>query len=1015
MTLSGPLVGRGLLQAVIASGLGLGCISGAGAGWGRELSTNTGDYTILNWQSEQGLPQISVTSIAQTPDGYLWVGTFNGLVRFDGVRFTVFDEGNTPTLGSSKIMQLQVDEQGALWIVTLAGGVVRMAAGQFTLALKQDAPLLLGEGEFSESPNRRLLLGDRTNRWWQIENGRLIPLASTDRSRARDEPRFLFENSGVTWLLQQGNLTRGSKKTPIPLPASEGSKSNRIELAITSAAASQSGGYWLATETGVYRLRQGKLATWVAPLPLGIEQPMSLKEDGRGNLWAGKWGAGVYRLGPDGSWQKFGAGTGLADNFVNCLFRDREGSLWVGTFQGGLHRFRPLVFQSYDTLGASNNVVMSVTQDRQGRIWLAVNGGGLHTWADGQLIPVTEPARLRSYPLTYSVLADHQDALWVGLYGMKILRWHADTVTPYDLEDGSGQPMTPNALFEDHNGTVWLGCTHGLISYESGRFTRYTCREGLSCDTVVALAEDRRGSLYAGTDGGGLNCLRQGRFTCFTERDGLADNHVSSLLYVQKDETLWIGTVNGGLSRFKHGRFANFTIGDGLPSNTIGSLIEDDQDNLWLGSNRGIIRVRRQGLNAYADGDRRPVDWRVFGLSDGLTTVGCTGGGQPASWKAHDGKLWFATIKGAAVVDTNRVPSNPYPPPVVIEEVVLEGLAVSGAQTEDPRWQSRSRDQKPKASGTASSALPSLITVAPRTHRIELYFTGLSLVASEKVRFRHRLDPLDGDWVEDGTRRFADYTRIPPGRYLFRVIACNNDGVWNATGASLGLVVLPPWWSTWWFKLLAAVAVGGTFFGWHELRLHRVRRERTLQESFARQLLSSQENERRRIAGDLHDGLGQNLVLIRNRAELGLRQLRPAPAMAEQLQEISLAAAQSLEEVRATAHALRPYELERLGLTQAIQDAAQKVAETSGVKFSCDLERIDGVLAPEAEIALFRILQEGISNVLRHAQASHRAETRSGRHALDHPGRWSWVRFHRRGNQAGSKRGVWPHEYCGAD
>jgi signal transduction histidine kinase/ligand-binding sensor domain-containing protein len=930
----------------MAATLGLALFPGPTRCRASELVTHIGEYTIQNWQVEQGLPQISITSIAQTPDGYLWLGTFNGLVRFDGVRFVVFDEGNTPALGSSRIAQLQTDDQGALWIVTATGGCVRMAAGQFTATPAPPDPLLLGAGEFSNDPNPRVLLSDRTNRWWQIEHGRPVPLDRADRPRSDEEPRFLFENSGVAWLVNQGRPTRITRNEPLNLVAYEGSTSNHTQLTITSAAASQSGGYWLATETGIYRLRQGKEVSKIAPLPAGIEQPMSLREDGQGNLWAGKWGAGVCRLEPDGSWRKFSAGTGLADNLVNCLFRDREGSLWVGTFQGGLYRLRPRVFQMYHVAEeAGNGVVMSVTQDRQGRMWFGVNGGGLNTWSGGKLHPVTEPAVFRSFPLAYSVLADRQDALWVGLYGTLVLHWQNDTVTPYGLQDASKQPMTPHALFEAHNGTIWLGCTHGLISYAGGRLTHYTRRDGLSCDTVVALAEDRLGTLYAGTDGGGLNCLRQGQFTCFTQRDGLADDHVSSL-YMDKEEALWIGTANGGLSRFTHGRFANFSAKDGLPSATIGTLIEDDQGNLWLGSNRGIIRVSRQQLNAYADGDRRPVVWEVFGLSHGLTTVGCTGSGQPASWKARDGKLWFATIKGAAVVDPKHVPFNPLPPPVVIEEVVM-----------DDQLQA------------LQSAKP-VLTAPPRTHRVEFRFTGLSLVAPEEVRFRYRLEPFDSDWIDAGTRRVAYYTGIPPGDYQFRLTACNNNGVWNETISSLSLVVLPPWWMTWWFRALAMLGAAGLVFGTYERRLHRLRRERLAQESFSRQLIASQENERRRLAGELHDGMGQDLLVIANQAQLSLSREANPPGTAARLKDIAETAKHALQQARRMAHNLRPGLIEELGFTEALQASAEKATQAAGIALTLELANVDGLLPPEFEVNLFRIVQEALNNVIKHARAS---------------------------------------------
>jgi signal transduction histidine kinase/ligand-binding sensor domain-containing protein len=973
-----------LVPAGPVIGLGLVLVWSTVVSWGSELSANTSEYSIENWQLEQGLPQISVTSIAQTPDGYLWLGTFNGLVRFDGVRFTVFDNGNTPNLGSSGITQLAVDDEGALWIVTVADALVRMAAGEFTAIPREDGLPSLGGAYLLHDPSHRLLLLDREGELRRIENSQLRPLDRLDPLRTADAPCLLIgQSTGATRVAQRGKITRS---LTVPVLADPGNSSNRMDLPIDCAAASHSGGYWLATGTGIYRLQQGQLSDRLAPLPSGVTELFFLREDGQGNLWAARWGKGIYRLDAQGSWQEFSAGTGMADNYVTCLFRDREGNLWAGSGQGGLYQFCPHIFHVYHTgTGASSDVVTSVTQDRQERMWFGLNGGGVHEWASGRLKPVTEPALLRSYPLAYSVLADHQDAVWIGLYGDTVLRLLAGTVTPYKLSGGSSQAMTPQALFEDHAGIIWLGCSHSLLRYEDRRFTRYTCREGLSCDHAVALAEDRAGGLYIGTDGGGLNCLRKGGFTAWTERDGLADNHVSSL-YVDREDTLWIGTVNGGLSRFKKGRFTTVTIADGLPSNTIGALLEDDLGNLWLGSNRGIIRVNRQALNDYADGNRRLVSWDVFGLSDGLSTIGCTGSSQPACWKARDGKLRFATIKGAAMVDPNHLPFNPLPPPVVIEQVVMDHLVCdlqsSGSKAEGPKTagsKGRALTNPSSATGTpglrsirlaSALASPLTLTVPPRTHRVEFHFTGLSLVAPQKVRFRYRLDPFDRDWTEAGTRRVAYYTGIPPGQYQFRVTACNNDAVWNEEGARLSLVVLASWWMTWWFRALMVLGVAGVVLGWYEQRLHRLRRERAVQTAYAHRLIVSQEEERKRIAAELHDSLGQDLLVIKNRALLGLQQTAAAPNSTEQFNEISRMASHTLEEMREISRNLRPYQIDRLGLTKALESMVAGVSRGAALRCVGEFDSIDGWLPGQFEIHFYRIAQELLNNVVKHSDAS---------------------------------------------
>ena len=960
--------------------------TGGPVGWGAPLTRHVGGYTIANWQVEEGLPQISVTSIAQTPDGYLWMGTFNGLARFDGVRFTVFDDGNTPALGESGVTQLHVDESGALWIITLAGRLVRMAKGHCQVVLDEGALVLLSGGDAPNGTNHALFLLDLHDRWHRIEQDRLLPMEGMRARDTDDTPRFLFESGGVTWVVQQGRIMRVFE-TSLSVLTGEGENTDRIDIIARCAARSRSGGDWLATEDGIYRLYGDRLSTRLAPLPPGVRMPMAMMEDGQGNLWGGKWGQGLFLLDAEGSWQQFSAGTGLADDFVLCLFRDLEGSLWLGTGQGGLYRIRPRVLQVWDTEdGAPSNVVMSVTQDRHGRMWFGVNGGGLHTWSGGKLKAVTEPDLLRKYPLAYSVLADRQDAVWVGLYGMTALRWQADTVASYELGGEPSLAMTPHALFEDRAGTVWLGCTHGLLRYDGGRFTRYTSQDGLSCDTVCALAEDRSGTLYIGTAGGGLNCLRLGRFTSYTERNGLADNHVASLC-VDEDETVWIGTVNEGLSRFKDGRFATVSVQDGLPSNAIGTLLEDDLGNLWLGSNRGIIRVSRRALNDYLDGKQSSAAWRVFGLSEGLSTLGCSGASQPSACKARDGRLWFSTIKGVAVVDPNHLPVNPLPPSVAIEEIVMDDrvhalhAAVSQPDVPGPAESNvpaSSRSTAPNGmpgSGSAPHRSASLdyvppLSIPPRTHRLEFRFTGLSLVAPENVRFRYRLEPFDRDWIEAGTRRVAYYSGIRAGRYRFRVTACNNDGVWNQTGATLGVVVLPPWWMTWWFRALVMAGAAALVFGWNELRLNRVRRERLAQESFSRRLIASQESERQRIAGELHDGMGQDLLVIANQAQLSLSREQNSPGAAARLKDIAETARRALEQARRIAHNLRPGLLDELGLAKAVRASAEKAVQASGVSVAVVLDDVDGLLPSEFEVNLFRIAQEAMTNVLKHARAS---------------------------------------------
>jgi signal transduction histidine kinase/ligand-binding sensor domain-containing protein len=943
-----------------------------------ESSSHAGDYTIENWQVEQGLPHVSVVSIAQTPDGYLWLGTFNGLVRFDGARFTVFNEANTPALGSSGVVRLLTDPQGGLWILTDEGTLARLMDGEFSVYGPEQGLPACGAVALATDLEGSPWVVDRAGGQHRIENGRLIARAR-DQERAAAESHLLVTPSEPCWVDRAGVATNS---TQVALRFPTGSNSAAAELTILCAGRSHEGGYWLAATSGVYHLRAGRLDGDASRFPQSPKALVAVAEDSHGNVWVGSFGDGVFRRDRVGQWQRFGAGTGLAEGDVAAVFVDREDNIWVGTFSGGLHRLKPRIFRTYDTRdGLSGKTVMSVAEDRQGRLWVAINGGGVNRVWKGQMGPVTDPPDVVRYPLVYSVLAGRQDTLWVGVYGWVALRLQGGTLTRYDIRDESSRAMTPRALFEDWEGVVWLGCDRGLHRYDAGKFTRYTRRDGLNHDEVRALAQDSKGTLYVGTHGGGLNWWRTNRFGGCTQQDGLPDNHVSAL-WVDRQDTVWIGTEDGGLARLRQGKIATISARDGLPSDTIGTLVEDDEGNLWMGSNCGVIRASRQELNTFLDGESRSVTFRLFNRSDGLNGIDCRGGGQPASCKAQDGRLWFATVKGLAVVDPRVLPFNALPPPVVIEEFVVEEEAVlnsAGNQRLVTAAKGSSVGERgrkalsypPRAlRGARERQREHTLEIPPGKHRLEFRFSGLSLVAPEKVRFRYRLNGLDADWVDAGSQRVASYNYVPPGAYSFEVTACNNDGVWNEMGATLGLVLLPPWWMTWWFRVLAVAGIGGLVLGWYERRLRRLRRERTAQESFSRKLIASQEMERQRIAGELHDGLGQDLLVIASQAQLGLSQGENPPATATRLKDIADTAKQALQQARRMSHNLRPGLVEELGLTKAIQATLQKAGQASGLSITINLENVDDLLASEFEVNLYRITQEILNNVLKHANAS---------------------------------------------
>jgi signal transduction histidine kinase len=380
-------------------------------------------------------------------------------------------------------------------------------------------------------------------------------------------------------------------------------------------------------------------------------------------------------------------------------------------------------------------------------------------------------------------------------------------------------------------------------------------------------------------------------------------------------------------------------------------MVEDELGFLWLTSSEGIFRVSRAQLNAVADGQTRDATVRWFDKSDGMVSAQCSSGQQPVATRSSDGKLWFATTAGLYVVDPAQLPQNDLKPPVIIEEVLVDDRLV---------W---------KCPVNSSRAAPAVLEVPPNNARVEFRFTALSLAQPQRNRFRFQLAGLNPDWVEASTQRAAYYTRVPPGHYEFKVIACNNDGVWNEMGAALAVTVLPHVWQTLWFRGLALCSCALMLFGGYRWRVRGLERERVLQHEFSRGLLESQEQERRRIAAELHDSLGQSLLTVKNYATMALKEPTLPEKTQNQLREISDSASASIEEVRSIARALRPYQLDRFGLTKTLEDTIDMVTRAGTLQLKAEIENIDGLFSADAQISIYRIAQEWLNNVVKHSRA----------------------------------------------
>lgn len=927
------------------------------------VGTNSHDFLIDNWQTDDGLPQSSVLSIAQTPDGYLWLATFDGLARFDGVRFTVFDTSNLPGSPGNRLIRLSLDRAGALWLITEHHDLARLLDGRCRTFTAADGLPPDGVRWVDEDAQGVLWLAGQKGGLSCWRQGKFVSVPTPPDFAEGPLGGMVAESDDRVWFRHRDRLFSFQNGQFVLLPGPDG----QPEAVVKQVCPSRDGGLWVVTPAGLRKHRQGKWLSEIWPCPDFKAALVDACEDLAGNVWVATYNNGLFRFRPTEGWQQLTVESGLTTLSLRCLYCDREGNLWVGTDGGGLLRAKPRSWKMITRReGLGIDAVHSVCQDQQGRIWF---GGGTAKpyWLNQGVVSAAITSPLADVMEgVWAVLATRGGATWIGTYRGKVFRYQDGVLAAYGPAEGMlAGPV--RALLEDRQGAIWVGGFDGLSRIDGKQVTHYSHRDGLSSERVWALAEDSQARLYVGTAGGGVNVFHDGRFTACTRQNGLPDDHIRAL-YIDAEDGLWIGTHAGGLSRFKEGRFFNYRVKGGLPARSVGPMLEDDEGRLWMASDLGIVRVSRHDLNEFAEGRQRSLNYVAFGRSDGLATVEM-GGIQPACLRARDGKLWFGTVKGAAFVDPKELRVNPLPPPVIIDEVRIDDEVVN-EQRPELRTPEAENGRVAAPRTPVADRPPSLVALQPRQRRVEFRFTGLSLTAPAKVRFRYQMEGFDPDWVDSGATRSASYTRLPPGSYRFRVTACNNDGVWNETGAALGLVALPAWWQAWWCRALALASAGGLAFGFFGWRIHRLNRRRAAQQEFSRRLIASQENERQRIAAELHDGLGQQLLVIKNMAALGVRSEPEAPAQTEKFTAISSLASQAIGEVRHIARALRPFELDRLGLTKALTWLIKPAGESSNIRFYVEVDELDGVFPTEFEISLYRVVQESLANILKHSQAT---------------------------------------------
>ncbi len=905
------------------------------------------EFAIEIKSADEGLPQNTATAVIQTRRGYVWVGTYGGIAQFDGLRFNNFDSSNTKGLANSRVTALFEDSRGVVWIGHDGGELTRYADGEFTALKHCD--------EWGKAPIKTFIEDERGEPWclnqrgdaMRISDGRILKSTGLMAENLYVNPNADKDGRGRAYVARNGVVARFTSVGFAVVDFGDPSTNPYYD----GIAAARDGNLWVLGEG---KVRKWSGTNWVADVgvfPWVGLTVTTLRESSSGRLIMGTLQSGLFVFDPaTGAWSHLNRTTGLPQDWVCSLAEDQENNLWVGTHGGlALLRERKVTMHSPPDQW-QGRPVLSTMRAHDGAVWAATEGAGVYRFKDNVWTHFDV-----ANPFVWSVYEDSQKQIWAGTWGGGLFRLENGQFAIQTNLFPTTDPVL--ALIESPVGTMWIGTGKGLMRVRGGVLEKLTAFGDAAAGDVRAIEVGDDGELWIGTQGSGLGHFKNGKLQTFWMTNGLAGNFIISLCH-ETNGTLWIGTLDMGLSRYKGGVFRTINTTHGFPGNTIFHIEDDQEGNLWFNSPHGLFRVSKAHLNACADGTLATLDLLTYGKAEGLTTLTGTGGFTPSGFRAPDGRLWFSTARGIAIIAPQSARPNPISPPVWIEDVLVDGAVVSAKRSAPAR----------NTRGNAKDKSGNLVTLQPGRRQLDVQFTGLSYTSPERVRFKYRLRGIDSDWIEAGTRRRVTYPFLLPGEYTFHVAACNSDGLWNETGDTLDIVVLPFFWQTLWFKflmvILAVMLIALVFYFDSRRRIRskieRIAREREL------------ERERARIAQDIHDDLGASLTRIGLLSQTAVddpEHPRRAVVNLELILSTTRDLTRSMDEI---VWAVNPRHDTLESLTNYISSYAHDFLSTAHIRcrLALPLELPDISVRSEIRHNLFLAIKEALNNVVKHSKAN---------------------------------------------
>jgi len=924
------------------------------------------EFQVRSWYAEDGLPHNTISALAQTRDGCLWIGTPQGLVRFDGDSFKpIGAAGYTGTLEDSNVVSLVVDHAGNLWIASASGLITEFSENKFNLRYR---PSKAAPNDFKYTGLRFLdpdaaaenwrnlnsifAVDDGGNLWATTITGEIIQFNGSNAPTTMSLSNFpsgrvlglANDPAGRVWMLKGTHAC--VRETGQWEFSTEVGFTNFTKIFCSVSG----GGFWTARNPRPHilvDLVQKNGAEWnltSTPIPANaLDYPVSaMLQDRRGRLWLAVPTEGIYVKTPDADWARVQIKGPLAKCVVRCLFEDNRGGIWVGTQEKGLHQILdPLVQMVMLPPEAADVHATTVCATKDGAIWIGTDKG-LYGQKPGESESVDEVREFRRQNV-YAVMEDSRTNLWVGTKNGISLRKNYEFKRILAVTNGGVL-----ALYEDRQGDVWAGGFQGAIFHFHDGTNDFTCK---SADTnnlsICCLTEGNQGEIFAITRWNGFWRVRGKELVKVESVDPQVDaspqmdavGRVCAVLCDQ-DQALWFGTFGNGIFRWSHGKLKQFTMTDGLPDNGILGLKEDGQGNLWMSSRNGIFGCSRQQLNNHVRNQTTPLVCMQLGLDEGLADRECTGAGQPVIARGPDGCFWVATTVGAAGFDPAMITKVVSTPEVIIETLNVDGHITAGVNMRIP---------------------------ASARH-FEFQYSAPELTAPKKLHFRYNLEGLDQTWTDAGASRLAVYNRLPAGQYRFRVMVCGEDGVWREAKNAITLRIVPPFWQTWWFQALIITGIVPFIFGMIALNIRR-RMRRSLERLETQRAV---EAVRQRITRDLHDELGSAITEILQVGDLTL-QPKPGPeilrlklkTVMSLLRQLSITVSEITWTMSSRNDTLP-------SLVGYISNHAQEFFRYSNIRCRLDVTKnLPGVMvSSQTRHNLFLAVKEALNNIAKHSGAN---------------------------------------------